>query len=38
MERWVLKIQGLEEKKRHYEKVLHRELDGLDVVAYQLCA
>ncbi len=30
MERWVLKIQGLEEKKRHYEKVLRRELDGLD--------
>lgn len=30
MERWVLKIQGLEEKKRHYEQVLRRELDGLD--------
>lgn len=30
MERWVLRIQGLEEKKRHYEKVLRRELDGLD--------
>jgi len=30
MKRWVLKIQGLEEKKRHYEKVLRRELDGLD--------
>lgn len=30
MERWVLRIQGLEEKKRHYEEVLRRELDGLD--------
>ena len=30
MERWVLKIQGLEEKKKHYEQVLRRELDGLD--------
>lgn len=30
MERWVLKIQALEEKKRHYEQVLRRELDGLD--------
>ena len=30
MERWVLKIQGLEEKKKHYESVLRRELDGLD--------
>ena len=30
MDRWVLKIQGLEEKKRHYEQVLRRELDGLD--------
>lgn len=30
MERWVLKIQGLEEKKRRYEQVLHRELDQLD--------
>ena len=30
MERWVLKIQGLEERKRHYEQVLRRELDGLD--------
>lgn len=30
MERWVLKIQALEEKKRHYEGVLRRELDGLD--------
>ena len=30
LDRWVLKIQGLEEKKRHYEQVLRRELDGLD--------
>ncbi len=30
MDRWVLKIQGLEEKKKHYEQVLQRELDGLD--------
>ena len=30
MDRWVLKIQALEEKKRHYEGVLRRELDGLD--------
>lgn len=30
MERWVLKVQALEEKKRHYEGVLQRELDGLD--------
>lgn len=30
MERWVLKIQGLEEKKHRYEQVLHRELDQLD--------
>ena len=30
LERWVLKIQGLEERKRHYEQVLRRELDGLD--------
>ena len=29
-ERLVLKIQGLEEKKKHYEQVLRRELDGLD--------
>lgn len=27
MERWALKIQGLEERKRHYEQVLRRELD-----------
>ena len=30
MDRWVLKVQALEEKKRHYETVLQRELDGLD--------
>ena len=30
MDRWVLKIQALEEKKKHYEEVLRRELDGLD--------
>ncbi len=30
MDRWVLKVQGLEEKKKHYEQVLRRELDGLD--------
>lgn len=30
MDRWVMKVRGLEEKKRHYEQVLQRELDGLD--------
>ncbi len=30
MERWVLEIKALEEKKKHYEGVLRRELDGLD--------
>jgi len=30
MDRWVLKVQALEEKKRHYEQVLRQELDGLD--------
>ena len=30
MERWVLKIQALEEKKKYYEEVLRRELNGLD--------
>lgn len=30
MERWVTKIQSLEGKKRHYENILRRELDGLD--------
>ena len=30
MERWINKISTLEEKKRHYETILRRELDGLD--------
>ena len=30
LERWALKIEGLEAHKRHYEQVLRRELDGLD--------
>ena len=30
MDRWVLKIEALEEKKKHYESVLRRELNGLD--------
>ena len=30
MERWVVKIQALEEKKRRYEDILRRELSGLD--------
>ena len=30
LDRWVLKIDSLEEKKRHYETILRRELDGLD--------
>ena len=30
MDRWVLKVKGLEEKKKRYEQVLRRELDGLD--------
>lgn len=30
MDRWVLKVRGLEEKKKRYERVLWRELDGLD--------
>ena len=30
MDRWVLKVRALEEKKRHYEGALQRELDGLD--------
>lgn len=30
MERWVLKVQALEERKRHYEEVLRQELNGLD--------
>lgn len=30
LERWVARIDALEEKKRHYETILRRELDGLD--------
>ena len=30
LERWVMRIDSLEEKKRHYEAILRRELDGLD--------
>lgn len=30
MDRWVLKIAGLEEKKRHYEELLQKELDDLN--------
>ena len=30
LERWVNKISTLEVKKRHYEEILRRELDGLD--------
>ena len=30
MERWILRIQGLEEKKRSYENVLRQELSDLD--------
>lgn len=30
MDRWALKVRGLEEKKRHYEQVLRQELTGLD--------
>ena len=30
MERWINKISALEGKKRHYEDILRRELDGLD--------
>ncbi len=30
IDRWALKVRGLEEKKKHYEQVLRRELDGLD--------
>lgn len=29
LERWALKIEGLEAHKRHYEQVLRREPDGL---------
>lgn len=30
MERWISKISTLEQKKKHYEEILRRELDGLD--------
>lgn len=30
MDRWILKVQALKEKKQHYEGVLQRELSGLD--------
>ena len=30
MDRWVLKVRALEQKKLHYEQVLRRELNGLD--------
>lgn len=30
MERWILRIQGLEQKKHHYEQILQRELNELD--------
>ena len=30
MERWIMRIQGLEEKKRDYEDILKRELSDLD--------
>ena len=30
MERWVIKIQGLEAKKKHYEEILKHELNDLD--------
>ena len=30
MERWVLKVRALEERKRHYEDALRQELSGLD--------
>ena len=30
MDRWVLKISALEEKKRHYEDLLQKELDALN--------
>ena len=36
MGRWVLKVRGLETKKKHYEQVLQRELDGLDDEFYTL--
>ena len=30
MERWVVKIEGLEQKKREYEAILNRELNAID--------
>ena len=30
MDRWVLKIAALEQKKRHYEELLQKELDELN--------
>lgn len=30
MERWIIRIQGLEQKKRNYEDILKRELTDLD--------
>lgn len=30
MERWILRIQGLAQKKKHYEEILQRELTDLD--------
>jgi len=30
MERWILKIEGLEQKKREYESILKRELNAID--------
>lgn len=30
MERWVLKVSGLEARKRRYEKILRQEVDGLN--------
>ena len=30
MDRWIMRIQGLEEKKRNYENILKRELTDLD--------
>lgn len=30
MNRWILKIEALEEKKRHYEGILRRQLDDLN--------
>lgn len=30
MSRWILKIEGLEQKKREYEDILHRQLDELN--------